>query len=226
MRFLGALFLLQILLGIIFFGTAELAVADSTTTTLINPLEFGETLGRISSPGELVAVAFGGFAALIAGIAIAFTVFSGFKLVIASSEEAIKKAQESLKWSVLGFMFSLLSFTLVSAVAGFLGFQPGMVQMEKDELINPISIAGGSPTTSREFMGALNNVMVNFLGIVAFATTLMIIYYGYRYLTSAGSEQAVEKAKAGLKWAFLGFVITILAFTIISTVRRLFVFGL
>lgn len=201
----------------VFAGAAHFASA--ATVELVNPLKFPGM--EIKSPGELVVYAFAGFAGLIAAVAIAFTVFNGFKLTIASTEEAIKKAQESLKWSVGGFAVALLAFTIISGTAQFLGFKPS--QVGQDELVNPIAIPAGE-AASRDFMAVINNLMVNFLGIVGFATILMIIYYGYRYLTSAGNEQALEQAKAGLKWSVGGFAVTILAYTIISAIRKLLVF--
>ncbi len=181
------------------------------TVELFNPLAW---LG-VSTPGELVVRAFQGFAAIIAAIAIAFTVFSGVKMILATNEEAIESARKSLTWAVGGFIVSLLSFTLIAATAKFLGFTPS--PPGADKIQNPIT----GPTEPGSFVSVMYFVMRNFLGILGFAAILMIIYYGYKYITSAGNEEAVESAKKGLKWAIAGFIVTILAFTIINLIRTI-----
>lgn len=179
---------------------------------LPNPLGF---LG-VNSPAELVARVFQGFAGIIGVVAIAFTVFSGFRLVIATNEESISTAKTSLSWSVGGFIIALLSFTIISGVADLIGFEPGQVGVGTDTLRSPLL----GPTEPDDFLAVLNFLMINVLGLIGFATILMIIYYGYRYITSAGNEEVIEQAKSGLKWAIIGLVITLLSFTIITVIRQ------
>ena len=181
------------------------------TTCLVNPLKF---LG-INSPEELVVSQTRNVMSIIGLLAIAFTVFNGFRLVVAMDEESIKSAKESLTWSVGGFVVAILSFTMISGVAQILGFQPSAVG--QDTLKNPINI--GSYARSGDFVAVVNAVMVNFLGLIGFATTAMIIYYGYIYITSAGNEESIQKAKDGLKWSILGFTITLLSYTIINSIH-------
>ncbi len=183
------------------------------TVDIFNPLAW---LG-VKTPGELVVVAFAGFASILAFVAIAWTVFSGVKMILATNEESIESAKKSLTWSVGGFIVGLLSFTLIAGAAKLLGFDPNQVGLGKDTLETPI-FTGNLPE-SRNFIPVMYFVMKNFLGIVGFASILMIIYYGYKYITSAGNEEAVEKAKVGLKWTIAGFIVTVLAFTIINVVR-------
>src|SRR3989344_7710078 len=90
---------------------------------LKNPLESID----ISSPGELVYNQFRNFVGIMAILAIIFTVFSGFKLILASDEEAIQGARSSITWSVGGFVVALLSFTIVSSIGQLIGFDPGTV---------------------------------------------------------------------------------------------------
>src|SRR3989344_4233312 len=122
-KIIFSILLVQILLTGIFFLSSSLPAlaAEGEWTKLINPLEF---IG-VNSPGELVLKVFKGFAGLMGSIAIAFVVFSGFKLVVATNEEAVITAKSSLTWSVGGFIVALLSFTIISGTAKFLGFEPG-----------------------------------------------------------------------------------------------------
>lgn len=226
-RFFPFLLLIAIVLCGSFFLAVDYALAQacpSGRVCLKNPLE----IINVSQPGDLVAKVFIGFSMMIAVFAIAFTVFSGFKLIIATNEESIKNAREGIKWSIGGFALSLLAFTVISGVAKFLGFAPGQVNLSDDTTIkNPILLPGDTTGLgkSANFVDVMNFLMVNFLGILGFVTILMIVYYGFRYITAAGNEETLEQAKTGLKWAIAGFVVTILAFTIISIVRKFLLQG-
>jgi len=187
------------------------------TVALVNPLGF---LG-ICTPGELVAKVIAGFAAIFGIIAVAFLVFSGFKLVIASNEESIKSARESITWSVGGFVVALLSFTVISGVSKLLGFSGTSPNFD---VINQGGFLSG-PSDPGDFISVLSFIMTSILGLIGIVTILMIIYYGYRYITAAGNEESIEQAKTGLKWAIVGFIITVMAFTIISIVQGLLFFG-
>lgn len=210
------------ILPLLFIATL-IAVPNLTfagnTVILDNPLN----LINVNSPGELVVVAFKGFVAIIAAIAIAFTVFSGFKLIVATNEEAINKAKQSLTWSVGGFVVAVLTFTIISGTAKFLGFDPNVLQSNNlNDLRPPLRIPGNQ---AGDFISVINFLMSNFLAIVGFVTILMIIYYGYRYITSAGNEEVIERAKTGLKWSILGFVVTLLAYVIINAIQFYLVSG-
>lgn len=207
-RLLLIFVLLEVLLIAVFVLSAHSALA--ATTDLVNPLA---AIG-VSSPGELITHALKGFVGIIGTVAIAFVVFSGFKLVIATNEESIKIAKQSITWSVGGFIVALLLFTIISGVGNFLGFAPSSAT---DKIVNPIS----GPSNPKDFASVLSFVMTNFLGILGFAAILMIVYYGYRYVTSAGNEEAIESAKTGLKWAITGFIVSILAYTIIAGIQAL-----
>ncbi len=212
-------FLILLLLPTLVLAQAK---CPADQTCIPNPLAFI----NINSPGDLILKVLMAFSSIMGAVAIAFTVFNGFKLVIAGSaspgkDEKINEAKAGLTWSVGGFILAILSFTIISGVAKLLGFEPSKVPTT-NLLESPIY----GPTDPRSFISVMNYVMINFLGLLGFATTLTIIYYGYRYITAAGNEEAVKKARDGLKWAIIGLVVTLLAFTIITIIRQLLVFGL
>lgn len=213
------IFLILLLIPGLVLAQAE---CPADKTCIPNPLAFI----NIHSPGDLILSVLRGFSALMGTIAIAFTVFNGFKLVVAGSaspgkDEKINEAKAGLTWAVGGFIVAILSFTIISGVAKILGFEPSLVPTA-NILKSPLA----GPEDPQSFISVMNFVMINFLGLLGFATTLTIIYYGYRYITSAGNEEAITKAKEGLKWAIIGLIVTLLAFTIITIIRQLLVFGL
>ncbi len=76
---------------------------------------------------------------------------------------------------------------------------------------------GGVPTDIRL---ALMNMINWILGFVAMIATLMIIYGGVLYLTSAGSEEQVEKAKKTIAYAVIGTVVCGLAYAMVNVVMN------
>ena len=197
------LFVIQAVLILSFAFTPSFASA----ITLYNPL------GSLREPGPVVEKAVQGFAALIGAVAIAFMVFSGFKLVVArGDEQAVEKAKGGLQWAVGGFIVALLAFVIISGTAQFLGFAPP--DENSDQLISPI------PGGGDDFETVLIAIMSRFLEITGVATILFVIYYGFRYVISRGNEEAVEKAKKGLQWSLVGFAVSLLSYTIISTIQR------
>lgn len=202
---------------LLFLPVLVFAACPENKTCIKNPLEAIE----VYSPGDLVVRVIQGFSAIIGTAAVMFTVFSAFKLVIASNEESIKAARESITWSVGGFCVAILSFTIVSGAAKILGIDPGLVDLSEDPSKNIIKSPLSGPADTGNFFSIVNFVMVNILGLLGIVTIFMIIYYGYRYITAAGNEETIEGAKTGLKWAVAGFIVSLLAYTIISSVQRL-----
>lgn len=82
---------------------------------------------------------------------------------------------------------------------------------------NPSSIAGatGGEGDFKTLAQTLLNYFLSFLGFVA---TIMIIYGGILYVTSAGNDTNVEKAKKILLYAVVGIVLILLSFAIVNTV--------
>ena len=73
----------------------------------------------------------------------------------------------------------------------------------------------GVPT---DLKGAIMNVTNWILGFVTIIATLIVIYGGVLYLTAAGNEEAVEKAKKTISYGIIGIVICGLAYAIVMVV--------
>jgi heme/copper-type cytochrome/quinol oxidase subunit 2 len=77
------------------------------------------------------------------------------------------------------------------------------------------SIPGGVPTDIE--IGLMN--MINWvLGFVSLVAVLMVIWGGVQYLTSAGDETRSENGKKTVTYAFIGLVITGLAYGIVEVI--------
>lgn len=68
------------------------------------------------------------------------------------------------------------------------------------------------------FGDIIKNIIQILLGVVAILAVAFIVISGYRFITSAGNEEAVSKAKANLTWAVAGLAVTLLAWVIMTVV--------
>lgn len=59
------------------------------------------------------------------------------------------------------------------------------------------------------------NFFLGFLGLLA---VIMVIYGGFLYVTSAGNEENVNKAKKILLYAVVGIIVIILSFVLVRTI--------
>jgi len=73
------------------------------------------------------------------------------------------------------------------------------------------------PTDIRQ---AIMNVTNWILGFVSIIATLIVIYGGVLYLTAAGNEESVEKAKKTMSYGIIGIVICGLAYAIVIVVSN------
>lgn len=108
----------------------------------------------------------------------------------------------------------LLSLVLaVSAVFADHTFAASLI----DTTDNPDIISGatGGESSIKELVKTMLNFGLSFLGFVA---TVMVIYGGILYVTSAGNDENVGKAKKILLYAVVGIVIILLSFALVNTI--------
>jgi hypothetical protein len=58
------------------------------------------------------------------------------------------------------------------------------------------------------------NVISGFLGLLGIIFVILMIYAGYNWMTAAGDEKKVEKAKDTIQRAIIGLIITVAAYAI------------
>ena len=74
-----------------------------------------------------------------------------------------------------------------------------------------------NPTDIRVRVVAIINVILTLLGIV---TVVLIIFAGFKWMTAAGNEEQVSKAKKTLTSAVIGLIIILVAWSITSFILR------
>mgnify|MGYP001564177478 CR=1 FL=1 len=64
----------------------------------------------------------------------------------------------------------------------------------------------------------LNTILSYFLGFLGFICVIMVIYGGVLYVTSAGNEENVGKAKKILLYAGIGVVLIMISVALVTTI--------
>jgi uncharacterized membrane protein len=112
------------------------------------------------------------------------------------------------KWTL--FMFLVMG--LVVYLMPEASVQAQMFEQTRD-LPENINIAGGG-TTLREIILLAINFILGFVGLIA---VIMVIYGGFRLLTSAGEEEDTKTAKNVILYAVIGIIIILFSFAIVNT---------
>jgi len=82
------------------------------------------------------------------------------------------------------------------------------------------NVGGSLGLTSTDLKGVVLNVIRWVLGILTLVAVSFIIYGGFLWLTAAGNEQRIEKAKRVILNAVVGLVIVLIAWAIVFFVAR------
>jgi hypothetical protein len=113
-------------------------------------------------------------------------------------------ATAARKVLVIGFLFP---FT-VSAVS--------LDEIKKAAGESGISTVGDIPTVILRAIA----IILQFTGGIA---VLFILIGGFQYIIARGNDEAMEKAKKTLTGAVIGFILSLLAYTIVQGIRNLIV---
>lgn len=122
-------------------------------------------------------------------------------------------------------MITLSAKTVKTTAVGILMFLVVMVAtvmpVAAQSFISPtdnpqaVVVATGGTGSFRELALRIVNYVLGFLGFIA---VVMIIYGGFLYVSAAGKEETIGKAKKIIMYAIVGIVIILLSFAIVNTV--------
>ena len=114
--------------------------------------------------------------------------------------------------------FFVISGLMIAALllANILGLNVALAQAIDVETDQPaiIRLLSGGQVGLRGIVLTIINFFLTFLGLLA---VIMVIYGGFLYVSSAGNEENVNKAKKILLYAVLGIVIIIVSFALVNT---------
>jgi len=95
-------------------------------------------------------------------------------------------------------------------------FDPsGVFALDSDDSIDFVDdLTGGEG----DLKSLLNTILSYFLGFLGFICVIMVIYGGVLYVTSAGNDENVGKAKKILLYAGIGVILIMISFALVSTI--------
>jgi hypothetical protein len=75
-----------------------------------------------------------------------------------------------------------------------------------------------NPLGTTDLRIIIARVISAILGVTGSIALLMFIYGGFMWLISAGDDKRVKAGKDTLKWATIGLVVIVAAYTLVSTI--------
>lgn len=111
---------------------------------------------------------------------------------------------------------SLLFLIVTVSLFGIASFAAA----ETLSLPNPLCLGGpGTPGCINDLSTLITKITDFVLAVIGSLATLVFIYAGILYLTSAGNPAQVEKAKSAVKYAVIGIVVALLGKGLIEVIQ-------
>ena len=124
----------------------------------------------------------------------------------------MKVSTQTLKKFFLVTGLTVAALVVVNA----LGVNFAMAQaIDPQDQPGVVSELSGGDGSLRSIVLKIVNFFLTFLGLLA---VVMVIYGGFLYVSSAGNEENVGKAKKILLYAAIGIVIIIASFALVNTI--------
>ncbi len=116
-------------------------------------------------------------------------------------------------------MYFRLKTFLLSLMLVFV-FVPGVYAIDLgtnrvDRAAGQAGYAAATETTFAENVGRAIRILLSLLGVIF---TVLIIYAGYLWMTAAGNDEAVSKAKSIISTSIIGLIILLMAYSITNFV--------
>lgn len=104
-----------------------------------------------------------------------------------------------------------LALILVNSFGADIVMAQAIVDEDQPGIIRALS---GGQTGIRGIVLTIINFFLGFLGLLA---VVMVIYGGFLYVSSAGNEENVNKAKKILLYAVVGIIVIIVSFALVNS---------
>ena len=136
-------------------------------------------------------------------VVLGFMIYGGyFWMTSMGNEEKIKKSKQILTASIVGLLIVLMSLSIVGFVSNAIGVTPQ-----------------GLPTDTGLFGGTLNQALASIikavLTLVGVISLAIMVYGGFRWMTSAGNEETIGEAKRTLIAGTIGLVVILISWSIV-----------
>jgi len=114
---------------------------------------------------------------------------------------------------LIGLAVPLAAPAIVSA-----DIQSSLCGSAQDLSVNPTSTCKDTGGSESRFQAILTDIINIFSIVVGVVAVIMIIFGGFKYITSAGNQENIKTAKTTIIYAIIGLVIVALAQIIVKFV--------
>lgn len=143
-------------------------------------------------------------------MAIGFIIYGAFRMISSQGQpEHVKSAKDTIVNAVVGMIITMVSATIVSAIAQRLA---GTALTAESAIGLKLPIVSGDAAIE----GVLNLAILIGGGL----SVIFIVVAGFKYALSAGDPNQVNAAKNTILYAVIGLIISLLAFTIVQIAAR------
>lgn len=119
------------------------------------------------------------------------------------------------KYFFLGIILATLVFLFVQPLMALAQTVDPLDNLKNTAEKGGLIKTGQEPTSLSKFIGNIIRAVLGFLGVIFF---VLIIFGGFSWMTAAGNEEQVGKAKKIITNATIGLVIVVLAYALTSFV--------
>ncbi len=186
--------------------------AATPPTALQNPLgtvTVWEIFGRVAS----------GINFITGALALFFIILGGYRILSAGgNSEHFQKGKQMITYAILGLILTVGSYAILATTITVLTGTAGPPAFSTNTvLIDPLNL-NQLPTKQAGFVFFGQRLLGFILSGLAGVSILMFVYGGTLWLTSAGNEERVAKAKRTLLYATIGLVVVMSSYIFISFV--------
>lgn len=145
-------------------------------------------------------------------VAVGFVIYGGFSYVTSQGEsEKLKNSRSIIINALIGVAIAVVAGSLI----GFFAGQFSESTASRTVLTNVVSTL---PNVDASTSSPLDTVLTVAFGILGTVSLLIIVLSGFRYITSQGEPDKVNKAKDGIIYAAIGLAISVAAYSIVAFV--------
>jgi len=131
------------------------------------------------------------------------------------SHNSIKKHLRAISIFVLAFIFSIPDTSWAQS-DGIVGCGEETTVVTKDNGATTTELA--NPCGYRDLVNLADSFIEWLIAVLIFAGTLLFVYAGFLYLTSAGDKSQAKKAKGIFTNVATGFFLVLISVVLISTI--------
>jgi len=169
-----------------------IAQAQNETIEFINPIAYDTIEGVLGSFLSAMQMT-------IAILCVVFIVIGGIMYMTASGDEKrVEKAKTTMTASIVGFALAVGAPMLLNEIYTIFGRDRSWPSL-----------------TLREVVSAVLNLLLSIIGILAIIT---LVVGGIMYMTSAGEEDRINKAKSIVTYSIIGIAVALAGLVIVRAV--------